>query len=66
MSKLNNWFIENDINYYVEDITSECGYPDGDGRGDGYGDGFGFCDGDGIGDGTGDGRASIHGYGRGE
>ena len=55
MSKINNWFIENDITYYVEeDITPECGYSDGDGRGDGYGDGCGFADGDGIGSGTGD------------
>lgn len=56
MSKLNNWFIKHDITYYVEDITSECGYLDGDG--------CGFVDGDGIGDGTGNGRANIHGYGR--
>ena len=54
MSRINNWFIENDINYYVEDITSECGYPDGDGRGDGYGDGCGYDDGGGYGSGTGD------------
>ena len=48
MSRINNWFIENDINYYVEDITAECGYPDGDGTGGG----------------TGDWRTNIHGYGR--
>ena len=64
MSKINNWFIESDVNYYVEDITAECGYPDGDGRGDGYGDGCGFDDGDGTGGGTGDWRTNIHGYGR--
>lgn len=64
MSKINNWFIEFDITYYVEeDTTDECGYLDGDGRGGGYGDGYGFVDGDGIGGGTGDGRANIHGYG---
>lgn len=66
MSKINNWDIKHDITYFVEeDITSECGYSDGDGRGDGRGDGIGFDDGDGIGDGSGDGRANIHGYGRG-
>ena len=36
MSKLNNWFIKNDINYYVKDITAKCEYLDGDGYGDGY------------------------------
>ena len=65
MSKINNWFIESDVNYYVEeDITAECGYSDGDGRGDGYGDGCGFDDGDGTGGGTGGWRTNIHGYGR--
>lgn len=62
MNKLNNWFIKNDINYYVEE-DSECGYPDGYGCGDGCDDTCGFDDGEGIGRGTGCGVGAFNGYG---
>ena len=43
MSRLCNWFINNEFGYNEESINNGDGGGSGSGSGSGYGDSFGFC-----------------------